>query len=115
MLALPTAVVHTVQFHILTRGPNLFCKYFYKLGPLSQIFSHGVLYPILYNNFCFKVCERMARNLVNIGRQMGQMGDGMLALRTAVEIFTEICPDEIDSRILLARLYLHLGINLQEV
>ena len=57
----------------------------------------------------------MARNLVNIGRQMGQMGDGMLALRTAVEIFTEICPYEIDSRILLARLYLHLGINLQEV
>ncbi len=57
----------------------------------------------------------MARNLVNIGRQMGQMGDGMLALRTAVEIFTEICPDEIDSRILMARLYLHLGINLQEV
>ena len=57
----------------------------------------------------------MARNLVNIGRQMGQMGDGLLALRTALELFLVICPDEIDSRILLSRLYLHLCINLHEV
>ena len=46
---------------------------------------------------------------------MGQMGDGLLALRTALELFLVICPDEIDSRILLSRLYLHLSINLHEV
>ena len=46
---------------------------------------------------------------------MGQMGDGLLALRTALELFLVICPDEIDSRILLSRLYLHLCINLHEV
>ena len=57
----------------------------------------------------------MARNLVNSGRQMGQMGDGLLALRTALELFLVICPDEVDSRILLSRLYLHLNINLREV
>ena len=59
--------------------------------------------------------ERMARNLVNIGRQQGQMGDGLLCLRNAVEMYLTVAPDDVDSRILLARLYLHLNINLPEV
>ncbi len=57
----------------------------------------------------------MTRNLVHIGRQVNSMGDGMQALRCAVELSVIICPADVDSRIHLTQLYLHLRVNLREV
>ena len=63
----------------------------------------------------FQVLERMVRNLIEIGRQHGQMGNGLQCLLNAVELFPVLCPDDVEFRILLARLYLHLNVNLHDV
>ena len=57
----------------------------------------------------------MARNLVSIGRQQGRMGDSLLCLRNALELFLLICPDDLDTRLLQVRVNLHLNINLPDV
>ena len=57
----------------------------------------------------------MVRNLIHIGRQQGRLGDGLVFLRTVVELSLLTCPTDMDNRVLLARLYLHLQINLIEV
>lgn len=62
-----------------------------------------------------QVFERMARNLVSIGRQQGRMGDSLLCLRNALELFLLICPDDLDTRLLQVRVNLHLNINLPDV
>ena len=63
----------------------------------------------------FQVFERMARNLVAIGRQQGRMGDSLLCLRNALELFLIICPNDLDTRLLQVRVNLHLNINLPDV
>ncbi|KAL3856329.1 hypothetical protein ACJMK2_011098 [Sinanodonta woodiana] len=62
-----------------------------------------------------QVFERMVRNLVGIGRQQGRMGDSLLCLRNALELFLIICPNDIDMRLLQVRVNLHLNINLPDV
>lgn len=62
-----------------------------------------------------QVFERMARNLVHIGRQQGRMGDSLLCLRNALDLFLLISPGDLDTRLLQVRVNLHLNINLPEV
>ncbi|XP_046568601.1 F-box only protein 21-like [Haliotis rubra] len=62
-----------------------------------------------------KVLERMARNLVGIGRHQSQLGDGLLCLRNALDLFLIISPDDLEMRLLQVRINLHLNINLPDV
>ena len=50
-----------------------------------------------------------------IGRQQGRMGDSLLCLRNALELFLIICPNDLDTRLLQVRVNLHLNINLPDV
>ncbi|XP_013421720.1 F-box only protein 21 [Lingula anatina] len=62
------------------------------------------------------VFERMMRNLINIGRQvLGHGGDSLLMLRTALELFLILRPDDLEMTLLLSRVYLNIGINLSDV
>ncbi|XP_041347662.1 F-box only protein 21-like [Gigantopelta aegis] len=62
-----------------------------------------------------QVFERMARNLVGIGRHQSQMGDTLMCLRNALELLLTISPDDLEMRLLEVRIYLHLNINLPQV
>jgi F-box protein 21 len=57
----------------------------------------------------------MARNLIIIGRQQGQMGDNLLALRNSLELFLIISPDDAEVLMLQARINLHLNVDLTDV
>lgn len=64
------------------------------------------------------VFERMARNLVEAGCRQGNTGReiaGIQCLRYGLELLAIFRPDDVESTLLLARIYLHLGINLHEV
>ncbi|XP_014666310.1 PREDICTED: F-box only protein 21-like [Priapulus caudatus] len=77
---------------------------------------HGVLGDDGYETVAnIEVFRRMLRNLVNIGRQQTNAGDSLQCLRNALELSRILSPDDIDLRLLLARLYSHLDINHQEV
>ena len=43
------------------------------------------------------------------------MGDSLLCLRNALELFLIICPNDLDTRLLQVRVNLHLNINLPDV
>lgn len=62
-----------------------------------------------------QVYIRMARNLIVIGRQQGQMGDNLLCLRNALELFLVISPDDHEVLMLQARINLHLNVDLSDV
>ncbi|KAL5015855.1 hypothetical protein ScPMuIL_005444 [Solemya velum] len=62
-----------------------------------------------------KVFERMARNLVEIGRQQGHADDCLLCLRNALELYVAVSPDDVDIHLLHVRVNLHLNINLLDV
>ena len=57
----------------------------------------------------------MARNLISIGRQQGQMGDNLLGLRNAMELYLAVCPDDDEVLMLQARVNLHLNVDLTDV
>ncbi|ESO95486.1 hypothetical protein LOTGIDRAFT_160638, partial [Lottia gigantea] len=59
-----------------------------------------------------KVFERIARNLVGIGRHQNQMGDGLLCLRNALELSLLIYPDDLEMRLVQVRINLQMNINL---
>ncbi|XP_064651633.1 F-box only protein 21-like [Lineus longissimus] len=88
------------------------CKNILVGSLISQVYlSDGVYEPIKPA----QVFERMARNLVNIGRHHSQIGSELAALRSTIELFLAIKPGDIEHWLLLARLYLYLDINLTEV
>ncbi|GIX90773.1 f-box only protein 21 [Caerostris darwini] len=62
-----------------------------------------------------KILTTMCWNLVEIARQQDVEGKGYLNLCSALELLSILTPDDTDHKILLARVYLHLGINLTEV
>uniref|UniRef100_T1J6H4 Hemimethylated DNA-binding domain-containing protein n=1 Tax=Strigamia maritima TaxID=126957 RepID=T1J6H4_STRMM len=62
-----------------------------------------------------RIFQRMAHNLVEIGRQQNNTSDCLLCLRNALELVLLLQPEDTDSRLLLVRVYLHLNINLGEV
>lgn len=70
--------------------------------------SYSICKPI-------KVFQRMCKNLIEIGRQDEVSAEGLLCLRNALELLTFISPNEIECKLLLSRVYLHLDINLNEV
>ncbi|KAK6190846.1 hypothetical protein SNE40_002623 [Patella caerulea] len=82
------------------------------LGLPESIAQNREIYEAIEHK---KVFERMARNLVGIGRHQNQMGDGLLCLRNSLELFLLICPDDLEMRLLQVRINLHLKINLPEV
>ncbi|XP_064612158.1 F-box only protein 21-like [Liolophura sinensis] len=87
-----------------------------ECGSALQITQSALNDPKVYSAIEPRlVYERMARNLVYIGRQQGQMGDSMLCLRNALELYLVISPDDLEKRLLLARVNLHLNINLPDV
>lgn len=62
-----------------------------------------------------QVFKRMCWNLVDVGRQQESMGDGLMCLRNALELLAILSPDDVEHQLLLARVYLHLNINLTKV
>lgn len=62
-----------------------------------------------------QVFRRMCWNLVEVGRQQEVSSEGLLCLRSALELLIILSPDEIEPRLLLSRVYIHLNINLEEV
>ncbi|CAH1801531.1 unnamed protein product [Owenia fusiformis] len=87
----------------------------------SVLGQGGLFIPANANSEHFRsikprmVFIRMVRNLINIGRQQDNMGDSLQCLRNAVELMMVICPEDNDNKLLLARLYLHMNINVTEV
>jgi len=63
---------------------------------------------------CLQVLEREVRNLVHIGHELSQGGQYEL-LRDALEVAVLVEPRNIDYLTLLARIELHLNINLSHV
>ncbi|RWS30087.1 F-box only protein 21-like protein [Leptotrombidium deliense] len=61
------------------------------------------------------IFRRMCNNLIEIGRQQENSNDSLLCLRNALELNLLINPEDIESRMLLSRVYIHLNINLSEV
>lgn len=61
------------------------------------------------------VFRRMCRNLVEVGRQQDVSSEGLLCLRNALELLLILSPEDIEPRLLLSRVYIHLNINLEEV
>ncbi|XP_069115061.1 F-box only protein 21-like [Argopecten irradians] len=61
-----------------------------------------------------EVYRRMCRNLINIGRQQSNMGDGLLGLRNALDLSLILSPEDVDVLLLSVRVNLHLGINLNQ-
>ncbi|KAH3877399.1 hypothetical protein DPMN_001264 [Dreissena polymorpha] len=59
------------------------------------------------------VIEREVRNLVHIGHELGKSGDYTL-LRTALELSVLMKGHNIEARLNLVRINLHLGVNLEE-
>lgn len=57
----------------------------------------------------------MCWNLVEVGRQQEISSEGLLCLRNALELLIILSPDEIEPRLLLSRVYIHLNINLEQV
>ncbi|KAH3773166.1 hypothetical protein DPMN_174521 [Dreissena polymorpha] len=60
-----------------------------------------------------RVIELEVRNVVHIGHELGKSGDYTL-LRTALEWSVLMKGDNIEARMNLARINLHLGVNLEE-
>jgi hypothetical protein len=79
------------------------------------------LFPGEDNHDFFASCEnievfrRMCRNLVEVGRQHEISSHGLLCLRNAFELLIILSPRDIESRLLLSRVYIHLNINLEQV
>ncbi|OWF35923.1 F-box only protein 21 [Mizuhopecten yessoensis] len=59
-----------------------------------------------------KVYKRMCRNLIGIGRQQSNVGNGLLSLRNALDLALILSPNDVDMLLLSVRVNLHLGINL---
>lgn len=81
---------------------------------------HGFGEALDISDFCKsvppkEVYTRMARNLISIGRQQGQMGDNLLGLRNAMELYLVVCPDDEEVLMLQARVNLHLNVDLADV
>nr|KAG5702310.1 hypothetical protein BaRGS_002977 [Batillaria attramentaria] len=61
-----------------------------------------------------KVFERMARNMVRIARQLNPSLDGLQTLRSAIDLYLTVNPNDSEMRLLQVRIFLHLNINLKE-
>lgn len=57
----------------------------------------------------------MAWYLVEFGRQLDGVGEDSLSLCNALELLCLLSPDDMEHKLLLARLFMHLGINITEV
>ncbi|XP_054721010.1 F-box only protein 21-like isoform X1 [Uloborus diversus] len=62
-----------------------------------------------------KVFIRMCWNLVEVGRQMDGIGAIVVCLCNALELLSIINPDDMEHKLLLARVYMHLSINTSDV
>lgn len=57
----------------------------------------------------------MCWNLVEVGRQHDGEGEGVLCLCDALELLSILSPDDNEHKLLLARVYMHLSINMPQV
>ncbi|KFM58213.1 hypothetical protein X975_11319, partial [Stegodyphus mimosarum] len=62
-----------------------------------------------------KLFIQMCWNLVEVGRQIHGVGEGYLCLCDALELLSILSPDDMENKLLLARVYMHLAINMTEV
>ncbi|KAG8196749.1 hypothetical protein JTE90_014482 [Oedothorax gibbosus] len=62
-----------------------------------------------------KAFIRMCWNLVEVGRQHDGEGEGVLCLCDALELLSILSPDDNEHKLLLARVYMHLSINMPQV
>lgn len=63
----------------------------------------------------FKVFIKWAWYLVEFGRLRDGLGEDSLALCNALELICLLSPDDMEHKLLLARLFMHLKININEV
>lgn len=81
-----------------------------ELAPGFQTFSSSWVESVTP----LKVFIRLAWYLVEFGRQMEGMGQDSLSLCNALELLCLLSPDDMEHKLLLARLFMHLGINITE-
>ncbi|XP_076354217.1 F-box only protein 21-like isoform X2 [Tachypleus tridentatus] len=62
-----------------------------------------------------KVIEKISWDLVDLGRQIENVMEGQTCMLNGLELLNLITPEDDNSRILLARVYNQLGINLMKV
>ncbi|XP_015909735.1 F-box only protein 21 isoform X2 [Parasteatoda tepidariorum] len=77
-----------------------------------------------YNNFTpswlesvppVKVFATMCWNLVEVGRQHDESSEGLSCLCNSLELLSILCPDDLEHKLLLARVYMHLCVNITRV
>ncbi|XP_070572087.1 F-box only protein 21-like isoform X1 [Ptychodera flava] len=96
-----------IYIDVFNKGRLLHASQCLEISPaVASTTSH-------YFNSCTHkaVFIRMASNLLRINPHR----DDNSGLRNALELYLVLCPDDIEVKLLQARVYLHLNINLQEV